>query len=70
MSIKKAIIGYIISYILSEIFVFLSVLTHCLCDGWHRFVDFAWWQIGMPIIAFIIFMVMTFLGYLIVGKRY
>jgi len=70
MSTKRAIIGYIISYILSEIFVFLSILPHCLCDGWHRLVDFAWWQIGMPIIAFIIFMMMTFFGYLIVGKRY
>ena len=69
MSIKRAIIGYIISYILSEIFVFLSVLPHCLRDGWHRLVDFAWWQIGMPIIAFIIFMVMTFLGYLLVVRR-
>lgn len=69
MSAKRAIIGYIISYILSEIFVFLSILPHCLCDGWHRLVDFAWWQIGMPIIAFIIFMVMTFFGYLLVIRR-
>lgn len=69
MSAKRAIIGYIISYILSEIFVFLSILPHCLCDGWHRLVDFAWWQIGMPVIAFIIFMVMTFFGYLLVIRR-
>lgn len=69
MTTKRIAIGYIISYILSEIFVFLSILPHCLCDGWHRMIYFAWWQIGMPIIAFIIFMVMTFLGYLIVRKR-
>ena len=69
MTLKRFIVGYIVSYIFGEIFVFLSVLTHCLCDGWHRFVDFAWWQIGMPIIAFIIFMVMTFFGYLLVIRR-
>lgn len=70
MSTKKVIIGYIISYILSEIFVFISVFVHCLCDGWHRFIDFAWWQIGMPIFALIIYVLMTFLGYLLIGKRY
>lgn len=70
MSTKRAIIGYIISYILSEIFVFLSILHRCLHDGWEHMIDFAWWQIGMPVFAFCVYVLLAFLGYLLVWKRY
>ena len=70
MSTKRVVIGYIISFILSEICVFISVLCNCLKHGWENMIDFAWWQIGMPIFAACVYVTLTFLGYLLVGKRY
>ena len=69
MSTKRVIIGYIISYILSEILVFLSIMHHCLCDGWHNFIDFAWWQIGMPVFAACIYVILLLISYLIFVRR-
>jgi len=69
MSTKRVIIGYIISYILSEIFVFLSILHRCLRDGWHSFIDFAWWQIGMPLFAASIYVILLLVSYLIFVRR-
>lgn len=69
MSTKRAIIGYIISYILSEICVFVSVLYNCLHSGWHKMIDFAWWQIGMPMFAACIYVILLLISYLIFVRR-
>ena len=70
MSTKRVILGYISTYILSEIIIFLTVLYHCLHDGWQNMVDFAWWQIPMPLFAACLYVILAFLGYLLVWKRY
>ena len=70
MTLKRFIIGYIVSYIFSEIFVFIPILCNCLRDGWHRIIDFAWWQIGMPAFAIGIYVIFLFCGYLFGARRY
>ena len=69
MSTKRVIIGYIIAYILSEIFIFVSVLCNCLHNGWHKMIDFAWWQIGMPMFAACIYVILLLISYLIFIRR-